>query len=137
MIRKTGTVVTVKLTNIGEVSRDYVSARFPPSVSYVEVTDVFTGAREIGIEFEGITIDYDEIESLLRGIDYFSKLGAQVPPSSLQVFYKTSSGNFGMFYGGSLTIITTGRSQVRYKIHGLSELRTLIFQAKQKLDKIK
>ena len=141
MIEKTGTVITIKVTEIGKVFWPAGGSRTFTYVSCIEVTDVFTGAREIGITFGtsrfSTRIDYDEIESLLRGMDYFSKLGLQVPPvDSLQVIYKTSSGNFSMSYNrdGNFTLKVDDRG---FDSRSASEFRTLIFQAKQKLDKMK
>ena len=78
--KQTGTVIITGRSDIGSVS-----AMGTISVDCIEILDVSTGLREMGIVLEvkgsgryessdSSFIDYDEIESLLNGIDYIAKV---------------------------------------------------------------
>ena len=89
----------------------------------------------------GPTIDYDEIESLLRGIDYISKVtsSTKLSESEYEGAYKAKKGVFSIYYD-RFQYKTYGRWKIKVcgvEIEDLSQFQTLIFQAKQKLDKIK
>ena len=150
--KQTGTVVIKGLSEIGSIS-----GLGTVSVDCMEFTDVSTGTREIGIVIEvkesgrlkrsdRAFVDYDEIESLLKGIDYISKVtSSSTKLSNFEAIYKTE-GDFkvGTFSRGSSGKIEAfvqsgyiGSASAFISTIKLGELRTIISQAKQKLDEIK
>ena len=143
MMQQTGTVVSIKSSRMDEYRGVYC----------IEITDVFTGKREIGIglalEYSrkeiNTVIDYDEIESLLRGIDYISKVTNSTDPSEFHGIYQTKENFIISYYLSNKGWSIRGTKLLRnneYSWDDLSEtrideFRTAIFQAKQELDKIK
>ena len=149
--KQTGTVIIRGRSEIGSVS-----GMGTVEVSCIDIHDVSTDQRQMGIILEvkgseryessdSSFIDYDEIESLLNGIDYISK----VTPSS------TKLSNFEAYYKtkGDLNVVTyssgkgkieaavstgyTGSARAFISTAKLSELRSIIAKAKEKLDEIK
>lgn len=148
---QTGRVIIRGRSDIGSVS-----GMGTVSVDCIEIIDVSNGVREMGIVIEvkasgsyertdSSFIDFDEIESLLNGIDYIYK----VTPSStklsrFEATYKTK---------GELSIVTFkhGPRNIEAAVSSgnigavtafisrekLTELRSVIAKAKQKLDEIK
>lgn len=149
--KQTGTVVIKGFSEIGSVS-----GLGAVSVDCMEFTDVSTGTRQMGIVIEvkgsgrlersdRSFVDYDEIEPLLKGIDYISKVTpSSTKLSNFEAIYKTK-GDFRVvtFSGGSRKIEAAvssgyiGAVSAFISTAKLAELRTIISQAKQKLDEIK
>ena len=149
--KQTGAVIIKGFLTLG-----VVSGRGDISLDCMEITNVSAGIRQFGIVIEvkeggrlersdRSFIDYDEIDSLVKGIDYISKVTSKA--TNLQDFeaiYKTK---------GDLTVVlfssSSGKTEAAVKsgyigavtafisVDKLAELRALIMQAKQKLDSIK
>jgi hypothetical protein len=126
------------------------------SVDCLEITNVSTGIRQLGIlidvEESGRLerkdrsfIDYDEIDSLLKGIDYISKVTSKnTKLNNFEATYKTK-GDFAVTLfsnsrGGTKVAVKSGyigSVTAFISTDKLVELRALIVQAKEKLDSIK
>lgn len=160
---KTGNVLIKGYTEIGEVPFDddrLGKAR----VSAMILTDVATGEKMSGVviyvtELRGAImmrgeiskqtdhsfIDYDEIDSLLNGIDYVSKATSEVTKlDHFEVIYRTkgkfqvaSFGENEEKYVGANVKTASSNEGFPIGIEGLGELRTLIVKAKQELDSAK
>jgi len=120
-----------------------------------EITDAGTGHRESGIvvdiaygaQVEGTTlIDYDELGSLLDGLDYLGKLDWNVTslPDFSAVY--TTKGGFRADARGSrrtgniefaVRSIRVGAPRLALSRDQLGQLRSLIDQAKAKLDSLR
>ena len=119
-----------------------------------EITDAGTGHREIGIiidiafdaQLEGATlIDYDELDSLLDGLEYLGKLEWSVTSLPEFTAVYTTKGGFRADAHGSrstgsiefavrnIRLITP---RLKLSRDQLSQLRSLIEQAKTKLDSL-
>ncbi|MEK7727442.1 MAG: hypothetical protein AAB354_03460 [candidate division KSB1 bacterium] len=149
--KQTGTVIIKGISEIGSVS-----GLGTVSVDCMEFTNVSTGVRQLGIVIEvkeggrlersdRSFIDYDEIEPLMKGIDYISKVTSNSTKlSNFEALYKTR-GDFSVitFSGSSGKIEAAVRSGYIGSVAAyisttkLSSLRSFIYQAKQKLDAIK
>jgi len=149
--KQTGAVIIKGFLTLGAVS-----GMGDISVDCMEFTNVSTGIRQLGIVIEvkergriersdRSFIDYDEIDSLLKGIDYISKVTSKATRlQNFEAIYKTK---------GDLTVvlfsISSGKTEALVRsgyigavtafisVDKLAELRALIMQAKQKLDSIK
>ena len=148
---QTGTVIITGRSDIGTVS-----ARGSVEVVCIEIKDVKSEQRQMGIVIEvkksgryesedRAFVDYDEIESLLGGIDYVSKVTASSTKlSRFEAGYKTSGElsivTFGAVSGNIEVAVSAGSfgstSAFMTKAK-LSELRSIIAKAKEKLDEIK
>ncbi len=148
---KTGTVLIKGIQEIGSVEGSGAV-----TVECREFTDANTGHKEYGIIIEvkesarferksKSLIDYDEIDSLLKGIDYISKVNKSVTQlTSFEAVYKTK-GDL------SVTTFNTDRDEMRAAIQSgrigsataffspdqLTKFRVLIENAKVKLDAVK
>jgi len=148
---QTGRVIIRGRSDIGSVS-----GMGTVSVDCIEIIDVSNGVREMGIVIEvkasgsyertdSSFIDFDEIESLLNGIDYIYKVTPNSTKlSRFEATYKTK---------GELSIVTFERGPRNIEAavssgsigavtafisrEKLTELRSVIAKAKQKLDEIK
>jgi hypothetical protein len=151
--KQTGTVIIKSFSTVGSVS-----SLGNVSVECVEFTNVSTGKRQLGIVIEvkesgkiersnRSFIDYDEIEPLLKGVDYISKVTSQSTKlHDFEAIYKTK---------GDVTI-TTFSSSSSDKVEAAvtsgyigaatayistaqlaADFRVLIIRAKSKLDSIK
>ncbi len=152
--RQVGTVVIKGYSTVGEVA-DLGTIR----VESREFIDPTTDDKQLGIVIDVISsgryerenrsfIDYDEIDPLLKGIDYVLKVdGSSTKLNNFEAIYQTkgdlrvttfssyrsSKGRIsaavksGML-GGATAFISTDK---------LMELRSLIAEAKQQLDLIK
>lgn len=149
--KQTGTVIIKGISEIGSVS-----GLGTISVECMEFINVSTGVRQLGIVIEvkesgrlersdRSFIDYEEIDPLMKGIDYVSKVTANsIKLSNFEAIYKTK-GDFSVitFSGSSGRIEAAVRSGYIGSVTAyvsttkLSNLRSLIYQAKQKLDTIK
>ncbi len=150
--RQTGTVIIKGYSEIGGIE-----GLGSVSVRCMEFTDATSGRRQMGIVVEVITgsgrfeksnrsfIDYDEVELLLKGIDYVSKAKTDVTRlDNFEAVYKTK-GNFRVSTFGSSgkqveAVVESGdvlSVSAFLSLQQLAEFRGLILQAKQKLDSLK
>lgn len=126
------------------------------SVTCMEFTNASTGVRQMGIVIEVTEsgrfessdrsfIDYDEIEPLLKGIEYISKVtSASTKLAKFEAIYKTkgdfSVTTFSSAAGGIEAAVKSGyigAATAFISIPMLNDLRNFISQAKQTLDSIK
>jgi hypothetical protein len=125
------------------------------SVRCREITDAGTGRRESGIVVDialggpaeaGLLIAYDELDSLLDGIEYLGKLDWSVTPlPDFQATYTTKGGFRVDAHGSRRTgnIEFDVRNQRLYapklvlSRDQLGQLRSLVEQAKAKLDSLR
>ena len=141
-----GAVLVKGFSRIGKIS-----ALGTVEVTAMELTDAATGKKQTGVAIEvqsgrmenSSFIDYDEIPSLLEGLDYIAKATANVTKlKDFEARFNTR-GNFGAgTYSGSKNgkveaTVTSGRISAFLSLQQLGEFRTLVSQAKQKLDSIK
>jgi len=150
---KTGVVIIRGFSVIGSVSGQYSGS---VSVESREFLDASTGKREYGItihvakggeiERENTSyIDYDEIESLLKGIDYISKVKSSVTNlEDFQADYRTKGdfqiSTFSARKGAIMAAVSSGaygEVSTYFPLSKLDGLRDLIVKAKAKLDTIK
>jgi hypothetical protein len=148
---QTGTVVIKGYSEIGRVA-----ALGGVEVSAMELTDATTGRKQLGVLIEikeggrlqntsRSFIDFDEVDALVKGLDYISKATSDVTKLGMfEATYKTK-GYFSAttFSSGSGKIEAAVRSgyirpaSAFLSLQQFSELRTLILKAKQKLDSVK
>lgn len=122
----------------------------------MEFIDASTGKKQKGVVIEIVQggrfentdrsfIDNDEVESLLKGIDYISKATTEITKlSQFEATYKTR-GHFKVTtFGGSSGKIDVAVSSgymrpasAYLSLQQLSELRVMIAEAKQKLDSMR
>ena len=125
------------------------------SVESKEFTDASSGKKEYGITVEVANsgemkrdhtsyIDYDEIDSLLKGIDYISKVnGSSTKLSDFQADYRTKGELEISTFSSSGKIMVAvssgiiGQTSTFLDLTQLAQLRELIVKAKSSLDAIK
>jgi hypothetical protein len=148
---QTGTVVIKGYTEMGRVG-----AMGAIEVSAMEFTDATTSKKQQGVLIEikeagrldnesRSFIDYDEVDSLLSGLDYISKATNDVTKLlQFEATYKTkdnfSATTFNNTSGKINAAVSSGRirpAKAFLSLEKLSELRGLIAQAKQKLESVK
>jgi hypothetical protein len=147
----TDTVIIKATAPIGTVSAHGGAV----AVRCREITDAGTGRRESGIiidiafgaQLEGTTlIDYDELDSLLDGLDYLGKLDWSVTSlPDFQAVYTTKGGFRADARGSRRTgniefaVRSTRVSAPKLSLSRdqLGQLRSLIEQAKTKLDSLR
>jgi hypothetical protein len=150
---KTGVVIVRGFEEIGAVSGLYNTSI---KVEAKEFVNVSTGKKEYGITIEvkkedgrydkesTSYIDYDEISSLISGIDYIAKINKSATKfSSFQADYNTK-GDFKIstFSAGEeiMVAIESGRIgpvTAFYNISSLPEIRDVIEKAKTRIDSLK
>lgn len=149
---KTGVVIIRGFSEIGWVEGMYSTS---VTVECKEFTDASSGKKEYGmtIEVKGSGrlerkntsyVDYDEIESLIKGIDYIAKIDSSVTQlKSFQADYKTKGDlSFSTFSskGEVLFAVESGRigaATAYFSLSNLPTVRNLLVSAKAKLDSIK
>ena len=148
---QTGTIVIKGYSEIG-----MVAALGRVEVTAMEFTDATTRRKQSGVLIEvkesgrletsnRSFIDYDEVDALLTGLDYISKATTGVTKLGMfEATYKTKGYFSATTYsskGGKIeAAVSSGyirASSVFLSLQQLGELRTLIAQAKQKLDSVK
>jgi hypothetical protein len=124
------------------------------SVRCREITDAGTGRRESGVVVDialsgvgetGMLIDYDELDSLLDGLEYLGKLDWSVTPlPDFQAAYTTKGGFRADARGSRRTgniefdVRNTRVDLARLPLSRdqLGQMRSLVEQAKSKLDSL-
>jgi hypothetical protein len=149
---KTGTVLIKGIEDIGSVA-----GMGSASVGCREFTDANTGRKEYGITIEvkesgrferkdTTLIDYDEIDSLLKGIDYIGKVNKSATPlTRFEAVYKTKGDlqvtTFSSSRSGEVQAAVQcghiGLATAFLSLDQLAKFRALIQSAKEKLDSIK
>jgi hypothetical protein len=147
---KHGVAVIRGYSEMGSIPGEYGGS---VQVTAAELTNAASGEKERGVlirvKEEGSlerqntsSIDYDEIESLLSGIDYISKANKSMTKlDSFQVDYATLGdfrlSTFNGSDGGVSASASSGRiagTSVFLSLSKLGQLRTLIDTTKKKLD---
>jgi hypothetical protein len=147
---KTGSVILKGYTEIGSVSGKGSSL----TVTAMEFTDAASKAKQFGVVIEVATgeksnrsyIDLDEVDSLLKGVDYIGRLDKSVTKlSSFEASYSTK-GDFTITIfnrSGSnnmdIAIQSGGRFGVQafFETAELSNIRQLIERAQASLQALK
>jgi hypothetical protein len=146
---KTGAVVIQGFTKTGMVKDRFGGG---VEVEAVELMDATSGLRVSGVKINvkaagaletqnSSFVDADEIESLIKGIDYISKLDASVTKmNSFQADYRTKGdldiSTFSSADGkisSAVTSGTIGQARVFLTQGGLAELRSLVVEANTQL----
>jgi hypothetical protein len=148
---QTGKVIVMGEADIGSIAAKTGTV----SVRAKETTDSGTGQKEYGIEIkvssgdqlqDSTVIDYDELDSVLGGIDYLSKVDWTVTPlPSFDAVYATKGDFRFAVYGskrtGTVQAAVSSNHLIKSKalltMDQLSQLRVLITQAKTTLDSIR
>jgi hypothetical protein len=117
-----------------------------------EFVNATTGKKEYGVVIEvneggrlerkdRAYVDYDEIEALLKGIDYIVKIDRTVTTfDNFQADYTTkgemtlSTFSSGGTVKGAVSTSRIGGADLIIELTGLQQLRNLIFEAKAKID---
>ena len=147
----TDTVIIKGTAPIGSVSAHSGAV----AVRCREITDAGTGHRETGILVDiasdgsvedTMLIDYDELDSLLDGIEYIGKLDWSVTSlPSFSASYTTKGGfratAFGSRRTGNIEFAVRSTRVIRQPLllsrDQLGQLRSLVEQAKAKLDSLR
>lgn len=146
---RTGAVLVKGFSNVGTVSdgrgtvsidaREFRDAGNPKAREYGITIEVKEAGR---LERENTSfIDADEVDSLLRGIDYISKADKSITTlNDFEATYKTK-GDFTITtfsYSGRVDVAVSsgriGKSSAYLKLADLEQIKALIMQAKAKAD---
>lgn len=150
---KTGVVLIRGFHKIGSVQGLYSTS---VNIEAKEFTNVTDGKKQYGITIESFKedgrydkqhtsfIDYDEIDSLISGIEYISKVKASVTKlEDFQADYSTRGDlKISTFSSGGriMAAVTSGNIGgvgAYFNIEDLEKIKTLIKQSKEKIDEIK
>jgi hypothetical protein len=151
---KTGVVVIRGFSTVGSLPGENGGGA---SVETREFTDAADGTKQYGIAIEVYKagamvgdertsyLDYNEIDSLVKGIDYIAKIDRSVTKlESFQADYRTKDdleiSTFSDSEGKTSAAIssgTVGKVSVFVPLTGLDKFKNLIVQAKSKLDSIR
>jgi len=149
---KTGVVIIKGYSTVGRLTGQYgggsvevQSREFKDATSGLSIFGVTLTVKEGGrLETEERSfIDYDEIDSLIKGLDYVSKIDKSVTSlSSFEASYRTKGGLMITTFsdsstGGVNAAVTSGRADVFIKLEDLVKLRQLLIDAKSQLDAIR
>ncbi len=149
---RTGVVI---IRGFEEIGSSYGLYSTSIKVEAKEFVNVLTGKKEYGITIEvkkedgrydkesTSYIDYDEIDSLISGIDYIAKVDkSRTKFSNFQADYNTK-GDFKISTfstaGKIMVAVSSGRIgavSAYYNLSSLTEIRTLIEKAKTKIDNL-
>lgn len=148
-----GVVIVHGFSTIGTVKGSYGSTI---SVDSKEFTNPSSGRKEYGITVEvketgrlerenTSYVDYDEIESLLKGLEYINKIDKSVTKlNEFQADYRSKSdlrlSTFSSSNGETQLAIrsgTIGAATAYFKKDQIKQIQDLIVNAKQKIDSIK
>jgi len=147
---KTGVVVIRGFSVVDKVKGNYSTS---VTVEAKEWIDASSGKREYGISIEvreserekrSSYIDYDEIESLLKGIGYISKIDSKITKlNEFQADYKTK-GEFEISTfssdGKIAAAVKSGSiysASAYFDFEDIEKIKTAIDKAKKVLDSIK
>ncbi|MDT5270297.1 MAG: hypothetical protein QOH49_2483 [Acidobacteriota bacterium] len=150
LMSETGAVIVKGYTRVGSMS----GSRGAAQVTAWEVINARTGRREQGVTIEigdaasnrpdveeRAYIDYDELDPLLKGIDYLLKLDDKATKlSRYEAQYQTRGGlvlvTFNTPNGYAAAISTWGGWRPRFVLRqtGLAEFKNLLESAKDVLD---
>lgn len=154
MEAKAGTVLVKDYTIIGSVS-GFGGAL---TVTAYEFVDVQSGRKEYGVgveieesgrsseraDVEKIYVDYDEMDGLVKGIDYIIKIEKSATLENFEAQYKTKADltvtTFNRATGMLRAAVSSGlfgRTRVGLTLGSLADFRKLIVDARTALDKIK
>jgi len=150
---KTGVVLIRGFHKIGSEQGLYSTSVNVESKEFTNVTD---GTKQYGITIEAFKedgrydkkhtsfIDYDEIDSLVKGIDYISNVKPDVTKlEDFQADYKTKGDlKISTFSSGTkvMAAVTSGNIggvAAYFNIEDLSKVKELILKAKKKIEEIK
>lgn len=148
---QTGIVIINGFSKIGSERGEYGST---VTVTCREITNASNSTKQYGITLETMAdtkdnthssyIDYDEIESLILGIDYLVKIKNDITKlESFQADYKTKDDlEISVFsYNNKISVAVKSGSIRRvtayFKIDSLPKIKELIVKAKEKIDEIK
>lgn len=150
---KTGTVVVLGFSKLASIPGLFGSST---DIEARELTEATSGSRAPGVSVtvhesgtferkETSYIDYDELESLLRGIDYIARIDHN--PTKLADFqadYRTKGdlavSTFSDASGKTMVAIKSGvigGASAFYPLSRLSEFRSAVAKAKAVLDSIR
>jgi hypothetical protein len=150
---RTGAVIIRGFSTVGTIRGRYETS---VEIECKEFTDASSGKREFGVSIEvkqagrierkdRAYIDYDEIDSLVKGIEYISKIEKSVTKlDQFQADYKTKGelrvSTFSDDSGKIQTAIHSGQFggvTAYLSLEDLASFKKLVQQAKEKLDSIK
>ncbi|EHK5111881.1 TPA: hypothetical protein I7759_21225 [Vibrio vulnificus] len=150
---KTGVVLVRGFHKIGTVNGLYSTL---VNVESKEFTNVTSGQKEYGITIEAFKedgrydkkhtsyIDYDEIDSLISGIDYISKIKPDVTKfQDFQADYTTKGDlKISTFSSGDRVMAAVSSGKIGgvaayYNLEDLSKIKDLIVKAKAKIREVK
>ncbi|NWO03854.1 hypothetical protein DFO83_104219 [Idiomarina loihiensis] len=150
---KTGIVLIRGFHKIGNTQGLYNTS---VNIEAKEFTNVTDGTKQYGITIEAFKengqydkdhtsfIDYDEIDSLVKGIEYISKVKASVTKlDDFQADYSTrgdlkiSTFSSGEQIMAAVTSGNIGAVAAYFNIDDLEKVKALIVKAKNKIDEIK
>ncbi len=147
---QTGAVVIKGYSNIGKLS-----AMGSVEVTAMEFSDIASSTKQVGIVIQVTAsgrlensdrsfIDYDEIDSLLKGIDYVSKATTEVTKlDDFEATYKTKGYFSATTFSSSDAVrvaVSSGYispATAYLSLQQLQELRQILAKAKLKLDSVK
>lgn len=150
---KTGSVVIKGFTEIGTAEGSFGSTL---TVSAMEFTDASTGAKQFGVTFDikgtgeypqkGTSyVDLDEVDSLLKGIDYIGHADKSVTKlANFEATYRTKGDfaitTFSSSSTGTMFSVQSGRfstANAYFNISELPKVRELVQKAQATLQSIK
>lgn len=150
---KTGVVLIRGFHKIGSAQGFYNTS---VNIEAKEFTNVTDGTKQYGITIEAFKesgkydkqhtsfIDYDEIDSLVKGIDYISKVKSNVTKlEDFQADYKTKGDlKISTFSSGSRVLLAVTSGNIGgvasyFNIEDLAKVKMLILKAKSKIEDIK
>ncbi|MBI5451343.1 MAG: hypothetical protein HY940_08300 [Gammaproteobacteria bacterium] len=146
---QTGNVIVRGFSRIAVIPGEYGAV----TVESKEFTNAGTGRKEYGVTLEvqrsaerknTSFIDYDEIDALLAGIDYISKLDRTATRfDNFQADYRTKGDlEFSIFSEDNDVMLavssgTIGKVTAYFKVKTLARIRQAIADAKTKIDGLK
>jgi len=150
---KTGVVLVKGFHKIGTAQGLYNTS---VNVESKEFTNVNDGTKQYGITIETFKengkydkehtsfIDYDEISSLIKGLDYITKIDSSATKmEDFQADYKTKGDlKLSTFSSGGkiMAAVTSGKIggvAAYFNIQDLATVKKLIVQAKKKIESVK
>lgn len=147
---KTGVVLIRGFEKIGTAQGLYNTS---VNIETKEFTNVNDSSKQYGITIEAFKeagtydkkntsfIDFDEIESLIQGIDYITKVTVDVTKlENFQADYTTKGALKISTFSSSdklMAAVTSGNVAAYFNIEDLAEVKFLLLKAKQKIELIK